>query len=240
MKLVRYADRPDLRAIRYETLSAQTFPEFMHHNQMGTLYWRRLYDEHPDFQLALLDGDDLVAELHSAPVRWDGTVEDLPSGWDAVFPRAFDTAEEPTALAALAISVLPKRQGERLSSRMIHAMRAAGREHALGHMIAAVRPTLKERYPLIPIERYIAWRRADGTHFDPWIRIHERVGGRILASAPESMTMEASVAAWEKWTGVALPDEGDYVIPGMLAPLVVRDGIGRHVEPNVWLVHRTG
>jgi hypothetical protein len=107
-------------------------------------------------------------------------------------------------------------------------------------MIAAVRPTLKERYPLIPIERYIAWRRADGTHFDPWIRIHERVGGRILASAPESMTMEASVAAWEKWTGVALPDEGDYVIPGMLAPLVVRDGIGRHVEPNVWLVHRTG
>jgi hypothetical protein len=23
----------------------------------------------------------------------------------------------------------------------------------------------------------------------------------------------------------------------MLAPLIVRDGIGRHLEPNVWLTH---
>ena len=238
MKLVRYADRPDLREIRYEVLSARTFPEFMHHNQSGTLYWRRLYDEYPDFQLALLDGrDELIAELHSLPVPWDGTLEDLPSGWDAVFPRAFDNAVEATALAALAISVLPARQGERLSSRMIDAMRTAGREHGLAQLIAPVRPTLKERYPLIPIERYMTWRRPDGAHFDPWIRIHERVGGRILAPAPESMTMEAPVADWEDWTGVPLPDDGHYIVPGMLAPLVVRDGVGRHIEPNVWLVH---
>ena len=38
---------------------------------------------------------------------------------------------------------------------------------------------------------------------------------------------------------MALPDDGDHVVPGMLAPLVVRDGIGRHVEPNVWVVHRS-
>jgi hypothetical protein len=136
VRLVRYADRPDLRQIRYETLSARTFPEFMHHNQSGTRYWRRLYDEHPDFQLALIVGDELVAELHSLPVRWDGTVDDLPAGWDGVFPRAFDTDEEPTALAALAISVAPERQGEHLSSRMIEAMRAAARGHGLAHVIA--------------------------------------------------------------------------------------------------------
>jgi hypothetical protein len=53
------------------------------------------------------------------------------------------------------------------------------------------------------------------------------------------MTMEAPIAKWEEWTGVPLPDDGDYVLPRMLAPLVVRDGIGRHVEPNVWLVHAT-
>jgi hypothetical protein len=28
------------------------------------------------------------------------------------------------------------------------------------------------------------------------------------------------------------------VVPEMLAPLEVRDGVGRHVEPNVWLRHR--
>ena len=29
----------------------------------------------------------------------------------------------------------------------------------------------------------------DDAHFDPWLRIHERVGGEILAAAPRSMVM---------------------------------------------------
>ena len=64
MEIVRYADRPDLREVRTEVLEA-TFPAFMHHNAMGK-YWGRLYDDFPDFQLALLDDGDLVAEVHSA------------------------------------------------------------------------------------------------------------------------------------------------------------------------------
>ena len=52
------------------------------------------------------------------------------------------------------------------------------------------------------------------------------------------MVIEAPVSEWEAWTGVPLPADGDHVVPGMLAPLVVADGIGRHVEPNVWLRHR--
>ncbi len=33
------------------------------------------------------------------------------------------------------------------------------------------------------------------------------------------------------------PEDGQYVFPHGLATLVVRDGIGEHVEPNVWLRH---
>ncbi len=98
MELVRYADRPDLKEIRLETLSRRTFPEFMHHNQSGTRFWGRLYDEQPDFQLALLDGADLVAELHSVPMPWDGTLDDLPTGWDDGFARAFESDREATVL----------------------------------------------------------------------------------------------------------------------------------------------
>lgn len=237
MNLVRYADRPDLRSIRFETLSRRTFPEYMHHNQSGTRYWGRLYDEHPDFQLALLDGEELVAELHSLPAAWDGTAEDLPPGWDDVFPRAFESGRQPTALFALAISVLPERQGGRLSSVMINAMRDVARATGLRALAAPVRPTLKADYPLTSIEAYMEWRRDDGSHFDPWLRIHERVGGRVVAAAPDSMTMEAPVADWEEWTGMSFPENGVYVFPGALAPLEVRDGVGLHVEPNVWVVH---
>jgi len=238
MELVRYADRPDLRDVRFRTLSARTFPAFTHHNQTGTRYWGRLVPEHPDFQLALVDDGELVAELHSLPLAWDGSLADLPLGWDDVFERSFETGRPYDSLAALAISVLPERRRERLSERMIEAMREVGRAHGLRELIAPVRPTLKDRYPLIAIERYAEWRREDGSHFDPWVRIHERVGGEILAPAPDSMRIEAPVGDWEEWTGVRFPDDGDYVVEGMLAPLRVSAGIGVHVEPNIWMRHR--
>jgi GNAT superfamily N-acetyltransferase len=238
VNFVRYADRPDLLAIRFETLSKRTFPEYMNHNVPGGKYWGRLYDDYPDFQLGLLDGDELVAELHSIPTPWDGSGEDLPVGWDEAFLRAFESGREADVLCALAISVRPDRQAQGLAARMLEEMRATAARGGLRELIAPVRPTLKARYPLIPIERYLTWRREDGAHFDPWIRVHERVGGEIVAPSPESMTIEAPVSDWEDWTSMKFPDDGDYVVPDMLAPLHVRDGVGHHVEPNVWLRHR--
>jgi hypothetical protein len=75
VRLFRYADEPNLRAVRYETLSQQTFPEYLQHNVPGNKYWGRLAEDFPDFQLGLLDGDELVAEFHSVPTPWDGTDE---------------------------------------------------------------------------------------------------------------------------------------------------------------------
>jgi len=237
VKVVRYADRPDLRERRFEELSKRTFPTFMHHNEPGGKYWGRLYDEFPDFQIALVEGDELVAEAHALPVAWDGSLDDLPSGWDEAFVRGMTSDREPTVLSALAISVNPARQGQGFSQRMIQAFRDTARAAELTGVIAPVRPTLKERYPLIPIETYLEWRRDDGTHFDPWIRIHERMGAVIVAAAPRSMVMRAPVADWEDWTGMRFSADGEYVFPGALATLVVADGIGTHVEPNVWLRH---
>ena len=234
MELVRYADRPDL--LERRELARRTFPEYMFHNVMGPRYWGRLYTDFPPFQLALLEGDLIVAEAHALPVAWDGTLADLPAGWDEAFERGMERGGH-TVLSALAISVLPERQGEGMALQMIQALRDAARAVGLSALLAPVRPTLKERYPLIPIEDYITWRRPDGSHFDPWIRVHERAGAEVIAPAPESMTVEAPAADWEEWTGLALPADGTYVVPGMLAPLVVRAGVGRHAEPNVWLRH---
>ena len=236
MRVVRYADDRELLARR--DLAGQTFPEFMLHNEPGGRWWSSLYDRFPAFQLALLDADEVVAEGHSLPVPWDGSADGLPSGWDQAFELGMTTGEPPTALSALAISVRPERQGEGLAARMIETFHDAARAEGLHDVIAPVRPTWKERYPLIAIERYMLWRREDGSHLDPWLRVHERAGGDIMAPAPESMVMEAPVADWEEWTGMRFPDDGTYVFPGALAPLEVRDGIGRHVEPNVWVRHR--
>lgn len=239
MNLVRYADRPDLLERRFEELTRPTFPAYMNENEPGNLYWSRLYTDFPDFQVALVDGDELLAEAHAIPLPWDGSLEDLPAGWDEGFVRAMTSDRPHDALMAIAISVAPSQQGRQLSSRMIRSFTDNARQAGLENgVIAPVRPTWKERYPLIPIETYIEWRRDDGSHFDPWIRIHERVGGEIVAAAPRSMTIHGSAAEWEEWTGMPFPDDGTYVFPGCLAPVTFIEGIGTHVEPNVWVLHR--
>ena len=108
MEIVRYADRPDLRELRRAALNE--FPEFMNHNAMGWKYWGRLYDEFPEFQLALLDGGELVAEVHALSVPVDG--DELPAGWDEAFERGME-AGGGNVLSLLAISVAASRRGER-------------------------------------------------------------------------------------------------------------------------------
>ena len=52
--------------------------------------------------------------------------------------------------------------------------------------------------------------------------------------------MTGTVAEWERWTGLPLPDTGDYVIPDGLSTLHVDHGadLGTYVEPGVWVRHR--
>jgi GNAT superfamily N-acetyltransferase len=231
MEVVRYADRPDLRERRGEL---NEFPEYMLHNAMGGKYWGRLYTDFPAFQFAVVDGDALVGEVHALSLPVEG--DELPSGWDEAFERGME-AGGGNVVSLLAISVKPEARGQGLPALLIEAVRNAAREAGHESVIAPVRPTLKDRYPLIPIERYVQWRRADGSHFDPWIRAHERLGGTIVGPCPDSMLIQAPVADWEAWTGMQFPEDGVYIVPGMLAPLEVHEGVGTHVEPNVWMRH---
>ncbi len=89
------------------------------------------------------------------------------------------------------------------------------------------------------IVRYARWRRDDGQLFDPWMRVHERLGARVSTPLPESLRITGTVPEWESWTEMAFPESGDYVFPHGLAPVHIdraRDR-GLYWEPNVWMVH---
>jgi len=99
---------------------------------------------------------------------------------------------------------------------------------------------MKTRYPLTPMKRYVQWRRSDGLPFDPWLRVHARLGGELLEVCDRSMVISGTVDAWESWTEMTFPDSGSYVVDGALVPIAIdrEADRGEYVEPNVWMRHR--
>lgn len=232
------AERPDLEE-RLDEID-DPWPEFMNHDPVVRRFFPQLYERFRDYQYVLYeaDTDTVLGEGCSIPIRWDGTTEGLPTGVRVL--EAGFSESEPNVLCALMAVVDPRFQGQRLSGLLVNGMVAVVARHELECLLAPVRPTWKERYPLAPIENYMRWTREDGLPFDPWIRLHHRLGADLLAPAPESMDIRGSVADWEEWTGMSFPEDGDYVVPGALAPVSFQDGVGRYVEPNVWMRHPVG
>ncbi|HVM57917.1 MAG TPA: GNAT family N-acetyltransferase [Gaiellaceae bacterium] len=209
------------------------WPEFMTHDPIVSTFWPRLFEVYPDFQLWVLDGKTTVAQGCTLPVRWDGIPE--PRGIDWAMTNG--VAGEPSSLCAIVVAVVPEYRGKGLAEALLRRMASIAAAHGLDELIAPVRPTWKERYPLTPVERYVLWRREDGLPYDPWIRTHERLGAEILDIAPRSMTITGSREEWEEWTGLQFPEDGDYVVPGALVPVRFEAGHGVYVEPNVWMKH---
>jgi GNAT superfamily N-acetyltransferase len=237
-------ERPDLDEA-FDELSADVWPEYNRHGDVVRPNWARLWEEAPGWQLVLFDEDAgaPVAGIRSIPLRWDGTVDGLPASFDVLLLHGLELAaagEAGDALAALAIEILPERQGTGLSRVAVEALLGHARAHGLPNVLAPVRPSWKERYPLVPIARYLGWTREDGLPLDPWLRVHVRVGGEILGPIPESLRITGTVEEWEEWTGMAFPETGKYVFPHGLAPLDVdrEADVGAYWEPNVWVRHR--
>jgi hypothetical protein len=231
------------RADELHQLVTDGWPEFIFHDHATDAHQGRIRELFGDWELVLLDGDELVGAGWGVPLCWDGTVADLPGGYTDALARALaahDAGTPPDTFAVLAAQIRADRQREGLAGLLLTELADTAVRSGLGQVICPVRPTHKARYPLAPIERYATWTRDDGTPLDPWLRTHVRLGARILAPAPASQIITGSVAEWQTWTGLALPDSGDYVIPDGLGVLRVdRDtDTGVYVEPNIWVQHR--
>ena len=236
------AERPDLweRGIP----SAQVWPEYNLHGDVLNPLWNRLAEELAAFQFVLYDdeADAVLAEGHTGPFFWDGDEDSLPPGIDDALIAVLAPGRSPgvpNTLCALAAEVPRDGRQRGLAGELLAGMRSVGQRQGLRHFVAPVRPSWKERYPLAPIERYVTWRRPDGSLLDPWMRLHERLGARVSRPLSRSMKISGSVAEWETWTGLVFLESGEYVFPEGLATVTIdreRD-VGTYFEPNVWMIH---
>lgn len=89
LELNTAAERPDLWERRVD--SASVWPESNLHGDVVNRWWPLLVEEMTDCQFVLYDpdADRVVAEGHTAPLRWDGSDDALPASFDDTITLAF-------------------------------------------------------------------------------------------------------------------------------------------------------
>ena len=242
MRYVTLAERPDLQSAMWNM--GNDWPEFMRHDPLGDIFFGRLPEVFPEYQQLLLDDDDRVlGKVNAIPFPWDGTDEDLPTaGWGAVMQVGFSAQRRgirPTAVSLLEARLVPELLGGGRSREMLETMGARVRGAGMHDLFGPVRPTQKHLEPLRPMADYALATRDDGLPVDPWLRVHVRMGGRIVAVAPTSMTIPGTLAQWREWTGMPFDRSGEVVVPGACNPVQVsiEQDYAVYVEPNVWVHH---
>jgi hypothetical protein len=93
------------------------------------------------------------------PISWDGTVLGLPDGYSDALVRAVTghhNALAPDTLVICAAQVRPDAVGSGRAVAELEGLIEAAHLAGLHQVLAPLRPTLKHRYPLTPIEDYAA------------------------------------------------------------------------------------
>jgi hypothetical protein len=249
IELVTVADDPGL-AHRIQELIDRVWPRFITESDSPKGHtlpfdWWGVFTHWPHLQFALINPTDgaMVGAGNALTLAWDGPAEELPDeGWNWAMVQArrdLDAGRRPTMGSALSVTLDPEFRGKQLSSVALRAMKVLLQETGVSRFFAPVRPTTKARYPITPMAEFITWKNAEGLPLDPWMRVHVRLGAQIIKPCNHSQPLAGTVAQWEEWLDLPLPASGDYVGPGLLAPLHVDRSADECVcwEPNVWIQH---
>lgn len=244
LRFVTVAERPDLVRAMWDL--PNPWPRFMLQDVVATFCYDLLPQRYPEYQVLALDGPDdrVVARVNAVPYAWSGRDEDLPTtGWDWALGMAFrpEMPGTATAVSLIEARMHPDAAGRGFSAALLTAARDNARNLGYGHLLAPIRPTRKHLEPYTPMAEYVARTRDDGTPYDPWLRTHLRLGGRLVGICPCAMTITGNLAEWRGWTGLAFAESGPILVEGALNPVhvSVENDYASYVEPNLWIDHPT-
>jgi GNAT superfamily N-acetyltransferase len=225
-------------------LGDESWPEFMQHDEIVGKNWHFLYERYPEFQYAVFDNKEIIGIGNTIPVHWDKPFEQLPdTGLDWAFEKAnkdYQSQIDPNLIIAVQILINKDYRGKGISFEMVKIMKELAYNCNFKNIALPIRPTLKYKFPLIPMQDYIQWKNEDDEAFDPWIRVHLKKRGRIVGVCNCSMNITGTIKEWEEWTGLKFPGSGNYIIKGALAEISINKELdkGIYLEPNVWMIHK--
>lgn len=223
------------------SINDSAWPEFMLHWNCSA--WSHLFSTFDNYQILIIEDNNIMAFGHTIPFYWDKNLNTIPNNLKILVERAvqnYKNGFKPNILLALAAVVSKDYLGRGLSFEIVKEMKNIALKNDLGKLIVPVRPTLKPKYPLISIDTYSNWKRHDGLPFDPWLRVHKKLGGVIFKTSDECMTITGNVKEWEKWTGLKMPSSGKFIVEGALNPvnIDIDSNIGKYSDPCIWIKYQ--
>ncbi len=221
-------------------LDDRSWPIFLQNGDVKS--WSRFYNALSKYVLVVTQADELIGAGFTVPVRWDGKTDHLPENIEAVLNQGMHIESGKTkanTLVPIGALVDAKAQGRGLSSVILKEMKKLAERLELTSLIVPVRPTKKSSYPLQSMHSYSTWRRPDGLLYDPWLRVHEKLGAKVVKIADCTLVVEGSIKEWSDWTGMVFPESGGYVVPGALdlVDISLEKNMGIYKDPNVWMLH---
>ncbi len=223
-------------------LNREIWPEYFNYNEASTEYWPRLFTDFLDYQIVILtEKDEIVAVGNTVPIYWNGKDENLPIGWDDGLKIGVNKEYEDANTLLILAGVIPEaHQGKGLSTSILQAFKVLASSYHFSKLVVPVRPTEKQEFPTLSIDEYCNKKLDNGRLFDNWLRVHERVGGRIIRGEEKSQLVIAPIDEWRKWIrDVVSEGVKEYFCNEALSKVTFNfeEGVGVYHDPCVWVEH---
>jgi hypothetical protein len=67
----------------------------------------------------------------------------------------------------------------------------------------------------------MAWTDEDGRPYNPWLRSHLSVAGKLVGPCERAMVVREHIAFWENWSKQRFEESGAYALEGALMPVMI-------------------
>lgn len=238
-----YIEDPLMRIKGADSVRA-TWEAFLFEDVISKRYWDDIYKNYPQFQFIGKNeenGDFIFGSCNVPMVLGGAAPKDGGFRWALEEACSIDIncGVKFDCLCMLSLTINPKYQSRGISYLALRHLFSIAESVGIRRVIAPVRPPMKARFQTITMPDFLKIVREDGYSIDPWIRAHQRLGGKMLGVCEHSMVIEGDLEDWKKW-GLTIENNARFASHKSCFNAISiseQEQRAQYVEPNVWIEH---